>query len=216
MGKKVYITLCLIILILTGCIKTVRLREALIENIKIPPGRIEGNKFIGIRYPFKVEVPDHWKLSIDFPDFLKELGYEKPSLDDKEQTELYIYNPETRSSIQFDFTPAGQYTEFSQELIEGLTTIATDSLMEELRKEHGKEIELIVSSTKPIHLKGVKYAAKKYAIYSVNGEKREQRWIYGYKVPYQIFILYMIIEKEGFNDRKDIDKIFDKFEVFQK
>ncbi len=213
MKKKIFISIYLLMTI-AGCATIVPIRDALKEDIKIPSGRIEGNKFTGIRYPFKVEAPSHWKLSIDFPDFLKELGYEKPGLDDKEQTELYIFNPETRSNIQFDFTPAGQYTEFSQEFIERLTTVATESLREELKEEHGKEIEMMVFPTKPINLKGVQYAAKKYAIYSIKGEKREQGWIYGFKEPYQIFILYMIVEKEGFDDKRDIDMILDKFEVF--
>lgn len=216
MEKKIFISLFLVLLIFAGCTKIVPIRDALKEDIRIPSGRIEGNKFIGIRYPFKVEAPAPWKLSIDFPDFLKDLGYEKPGLDDKEQTELYIFNPETRSNIQFDLTPAGQYTEFSQEFIERITTAATESLRRELKEEHGKEIELAISPTTPIHLKGVQYAAKKYVTYSIRGEKREQGWIYGFKEPYQIFILYMVLEKEGFDDRKDIDWILDKFEVFQK
>ena len=50
---------------------------------------------------------------------------------DKEQTELYVYNPETKSNIQFDFTPAGRYSTFNQEKIEWLN----DSwLQEALRK----------------------------------------------------------------------------------
>jgi len=48
-------------------------------------------------------------MTTGFPDFLRQLGYDKPSPTDKEQTELYAYNPETRSNMQFDFTPAAQY-----------------------------------------------------------------------------------------------------------
>ena len=48
------------------------------DNLKIPAGRIEGNQFTGIRYPFRVSVPPHWKMSTEFPDFLKELGYDEP------------------------------------------------------------------------------------------------------------------------------------------
>jgi hypothetical protein len=46
--------------------------------------------------------------------------------------------------------------------------------------------------------------------------KREQGWIYGFSEPYQIFILYMILEKEGANDRQDIKKVLDSLEVFPK
>jgi hypothetical protein len=51
--------------------------------------------------------------------------------------------------------------------------------------------------TEPFVLKGVQYAAKKYVTYTLKGQKREAGWIYGFTEPYQIFILYMILEKEG-------------------
>jgi isoleucyl-tRNA synthetase len=46
--------------------------------------------------------------------------------------------------------------------------------------------------------------------------KREQGWIYAFAEPYQIFILYMILEEAGTNDREDIRKILDSFEVMSK
>jgi hypothetical protein len=46
--------------------------------------------------------------------------------------------------------------------------------------------------------------------------KREQGWIYGFTEPYQIFILYIIMEKEGAKDRQDMKKVLDSFEVIQK
>jgi hypothetical protein len=214
MYKK--LILALVLFILTGCVSAIPIRETLKEDIRIPVGRIEGNRFVGIRYPFKVEVPSPWKMVTDFPDFLKELGYEKPTPEETEQTELYIYNPETKSNIQIDFTPAGRYSEFNQAFIERLTTAATQSFKEEFEAEHGKTIELIIAPTEAVILKGVEFAAKKYVNYFLKGVKREQGWIYGFKEPYQIFILYMIIEKEGFNDREDINRIIDTFEVFQK
>jgi hypothetical protein len=65
-------------------------------------------------------------------------------------------------------------------------------------------------------LKGAPFAAKKYATYTLKGVKREQGWIYAFSEPYQIFILYMILEKEGTNDRQDLQKILDSFEVMSK
>jgi len=62
-------------------------------------------------------------------------------------------------------------------------------------------------------LKGVPYAAKKYATYTLKGVKREQGWVYAFAEPYQIFILYMVLEKEGVNDRQGIKSILDSFEV---
>jgi hypothetical protein len=213
MKKILFILLAL--MLLTGC-AGVPVREALKENTGIPAGKIEGNQFMGVRYPFKVSAPSHWKITVEFPDFLEEMGYDRPSAMDREQTELYIYNPETKSSIQFDFTPAGRYSVFSQEGIERLTTIATGSFKEEFEEEHGKDVQADIGPTTPYPLKGVQYAAKKYSTYTVKGVKREQGWIYGFNEPYQIFILYQVIEKAGVDDRQDIKKILDSFEVFSK
>jgi hypothetical protein len=46
--------------------------------------------------------------------------------------------------------------------------------------------------------------------------KREQGWIYGFTEPYQLFILYMILEKEGSNDRQDMAKILESFQFIGK
>jgi len=75
-----------------------------------------------------------------------------------------------------------------------------------------------VRPTTPYSLKGVPYAAKKHATFTLKGVKREQGWIYGFSEPYQLFILYIIEEKEGTsnNDREDLKKILDSFEVFSK
>lgn len=209
---------CLIILVflfLTGC-AGVPVREALKENLKVPAGKIEGNEFIGIRYPFKVSAPPHWRMTTEFPDFLQSLGYDKPSPYDKEQTELYLFNPSTQSSVQIDFSPADRYTVFSQEMIEGLTGMGASSFREELEKDHGKGVEAEISPCERVTLKGVQYAAKRYATYTVKGVKREQGWIYAFSEPYQIFILYLILEKEGSTDRQDLKSIIDSFEVISK
>jgi hypothetical protein len=210
--KRILFIISLIFFLEVGC-AGVAVRPALMEDHKILSGKIEGNQFIGIRYPFNVSVPSHWKMTMEFPDFLEELGYEKPSTMDKEQTELYVYNPETKSNINFDFTPAGRYVTFSQEKIEWLVTAATDSLKSEIEKDYGKSVRVETGPTEPISLKGVQFAAKKYATYTAKGLKREQGWIYGFTEPYQIFILYTILDREGTNDRQDMKKILDSFEV---
>jgi hypothetical protein len=188
------------------------------DNLKIPAGKIEGSVFTGTRYPFRVSVPSNWKMTTEFPDFLSEFGYEKPDRFDKEVTELYIFNPSTRSSIQIDFTPANPGVQFSQESIEGTTSKVTGSFKEELEKEFGTGVNAEYSPTAAYSLKGVPFAAKKYVTYTVKDVKREQGWIYAYAQPNQIFILYMILEKEGVsnNDREDFKKILDSFEVFSK
>jgi len=198
---------------LSGC-AWIPVRPAMKEDIATPPGKIEGNHFTGIRYTFNVSVPPNWKLTTEFPDFLEELGYDRPFSTDKEQTELYAYNPETRSNIQFDFTPADRYSRFSQKAIEGFTSSAgTSSMMAELEKEYGKNvIKPDVHPTEPISLKGVQYAAKKYVNYTARGLKREQGWIYGFTEPYQIFIIYTLFLEKSAGDRQDLKKIIDSFE----
>ncbi len=190
------------------------------DNLKIPAGEISENQFTGIRYPFRVSAPPPWKMSTDFPDFLKQFGYEKPGPLDKEVTELYIFNPSTQSNIQIDFTPANPGVRPSQEWIERTTSMAMESFKGEIEKEYGSGVKVEYTPTTPSSLKGVSYAAKDYATYTANGVKYENGWIYGYEKPNQIFILYMIIEKEGAaegaKDREDLKKILDSFEVFSK
>jgi hypothetical protein len=207
LNRKKYWVLFLVSIIIAGCAGV-----TIHDNLNVPPGKIEGNRFMGIRYPFKAEIPQNWKMTTEFPDFLKELGYEKPGPYDKEVTELYIFNPSTESNIQIDFTPASPRARFSQESIEALTTMATGSLEGELEKDYGKEVKVEIGPTTPFALRGIQFAAKKYATYTLKGVKREQGWIYGFTDHDQMFILYMILEKEGANDREDMKKIFDSFE----
>jgi hypothetical protein len=213
--KKILVMIILVVSIF-GC-AGIPVRPALQENISLPAGKIEGNQFTGIRYTFNVSVPPNWKLTTEFPDFLEQLGYDRPFSTDKEQTELYAYNPETKSNINFDFTPTGRYARFNQEKIERLTTSVTGSMESELGKEFGQgRIKPEFGPTEAFSLKGVQYAAKEYATYTAKGLKREQGWIYGFTEPYQIFIIYSIFEKEGANDRQDLKKILDSFEYIPK
>src|SRR5512139_1271829 len=213
--KKI-LMMMIVLVFLFGC-AGVPVRPALKEEIRVSPGNIDGNQFTGIRYPFKISVPPHWKMTTEFPDFLVELGFDKPSPTDKEQTELYAYNPGTKSNINFDFTPAGRYSTFSQEKIDWMTTVATDSLKSELEKEHGQgAVKVDVAPTEPISLKGIQFAAKKFVTYAVKGQKREHGWIYGFTEPYQFFIIYVIMEVPGNSDREDLKKILDSFEFIKK
>jgi hypothetical protein len=202
----------LLIFVLSGC-AGIPVREAIKEDLSLPVGKIEGDQFTGIRFPFKVSAPSQWKIATEFPSFMLELGYEKPGL---EESEVFVFNPSTQSNIQIDLTPVGRYAKFSQEKIEWLTTAAMGSFKQELEEEHGKGIEVVTGPTEPIALKGVQFAAKKYATYTIKGVKREQGWIYGFTEPYQLFILYVILEKEGSRDREDMKKILDSFEVISK
>ena len=214
--KKSLLMISFFIVLLVGCATTAPVRPALKEDLSVPPGKIEGNQFTGIRYPFNVSAPANWKMTTEFPDFLKGLGYDKPAPTDNEQTELYIFNPITQTSILIDLTPAPPYAEFSQELQNSRVTRVAGSIVDELREDHGKDLKIEIGPTKPVSLKGVQYAAEKYVTYTIKNVGREQGWIYGFTEPYQIFILYMILEKEGTNDRQDLKKILDSFEVISK
>jgi len=211
LNRKRFFILFSFLMILVGCAGL-----SVHDDLKIPAGKIEGDQFTGIRYPFRVSVPSHWKMATEFPDFLKEMGYDEPGRFEKEVTELYIFNPSTQSSIQIDFTPASPRARFSQESIEAITTAAAGSFKEELEKDYGKEVRAEIGPTTPFSLKGVQFAAKKYATYTLQGVRREQGWIYGFTEPYQMLILYMILEKEGSNDRQDMTKILDSFEFISK
>jgi hypothetical protein len=210
--KKGFIGISLILVLLVGC-AGVPVREAVKVDTSLPVGRIEGNRFTGIRFPFNVSAPPGWKVTTEIPTFMEELGYERPGL---EESEIFIFNPTTQSNLQIDFTPAGRYSTFSQESIEWLTTMATGSFKEELEKDYGKDVKAEIAPTTPFSLKGVPFAAKKYATYTLKGVKREQGWIYGFSEPYQIFILYIILEKEGSTDRQDLARALDSFEVTSK
>lgn len=214
MAKIKILVLILLLLLLAGCMGP-PVREAFNPDMSVPVGKVVDNQFVGIRYPFKITAPPNWKVTMEIPDFMESLGYERDGL---EESQLFVFNPATQSNLQIDFTPAGRYSKFSQEWIEWITTAAMGSFKEELEKDYGKGINVEYAPTTPYSLKGVPYAAKKYATYTLKGVKREQGWIYGFSEPYQLFILYMIVEKEGTSgkDREDLTKILDSFEVYPK
>jgi len=210
--KKSIFTLTLLCVLVAGCVG-IPARQTIKVDSGLPVGKIEENRFTGIRYPFMVSAPSNWKVSMEYPKFMEELGYERPGL---EESQLFIYNASTQSNLQIDFTPAGRYTRFNQKLIESLTSSVAGSLKSELQEEYGKDLHIEISPTESIFLKGVPFAAKKYETYNLKGVKREHGWIYAFSEPYQIFILYMILERKGVNDHDDMKRILDSFEVFTK
>jgi len=201
--------LALAFLFLFGC-AAVPVRDAVKVDMTLPVGKIEGKEFTGIRYPFKVAAPPGWEISTQYPKFMIDLGYEKEGLG---ESEVFLYNPATQSNVQIDFTPASRYAKFDQPTMESLVNSITDEFKEELQQEHGKALHPKIGPTQRVSLKGVPYAARKSSTYAVKGTQREQGWIYAFAEPYQIFILYMIIEKEGFDDKGAIERILDSFEV---
>ena len=214
MNKKLSWLLILgfLIISMAGC-AGVPVREAARVDMKAPVGKIEGNQFTGIRYPFNVAAPPGWKVSTEYPKFMLDLGYEKDGL---EESEVFVYNPETQSNLQIDFAAADRYSTFDQQKIEGLTNAVTGEMQDELKQDLGKDLKTEVGPMERPALKGVPYAAKKYVTYTAKGVKREQGWIYAFAEPYQIFILYMILDKEGKNDHEAFKAILDSFEYIPK
>ena len=208
--RKLYLILLLLVFAV-GC--AIPVREAVKVDMKAPVGKIEGNQFTGIRYPFNVAAPPGWQVTTQYPKFMIDLGYDKEGL---EASAVFLFNPATQSNLQIDFEAADRYSTFSQKSIEGLTTAATGSFQEELEKDLGRGAKAEIGPTEPVTLKGVPYAAKKYATYTAKGVKREQGWIYAFAEPYQIFILYLILDKEGKNDHEAFKAILDSFEYIPK
>jgi hypothetical protein len=197
------------LLFLAGC-AGVPVRDQVKVNMKVPEGKIEGNQFTGLRHPFNVTAPPGWQVSTRYPDFMLNLGFEKGGL---EESEVFVFNPATQSNIQIDFTPAGRYSSFDQEKIQWLTHAAGGSFADEFHKDYGKNISFEISATEPYSLKGVPFAAKRYTTYTAKGLKREHGWIYAFAEPYQIFIIYVVSDQGGPEDRRDLKAILDSFEV---
>jgi len=199
----------LLFLFLAGCASAPVVRDAVKLDKSVPVGKIEGNQFTGMRYPFNVSAPANWKITTEYPKFMLDLGFDKEGL---EESQVFLFNPATQSNVQIDFSPAGRHVTFDQKKIEWLTSAAEGSFREELEKELGKGTKATVSTTQAYPLKGVPYSAKAFAAYNRKGTPTEQGWVYAFAEPFQIFILYMVMEKEGVNDRQAVKEILDSFE----
>jgi hypothetical protein len=214
MARKSFLWIGVVLAIFVGTAGcAIPVREIVKVDLTAPVGTIEGNQFTGIRYPFRVAAPPGWKISTQYPEFMVDLGYDKEGL---EESQVFIFNPGTQSNLQIELSPAGRYATFDQEKIEWLTTSATGTFKQELEDQYGKEVAVTIAPTTAYPLKGVSFAAKKYAVYTVKGVKWEQGWIYGFTEPYQIFVLYMAQEKEGTDDVAAIKQILDSFAVTPK
>ncbi len=205
--------LLFISLFIAGC-AGFPVRDEIKVDSSLPVGKIEGNTFQGVRFPFRVSLSSsNWQFSLEIPDFMEGLGFKRPGL---EEDQLFIINPATKSNIQFDLTPAGRRARFNQKLIDTITATGAGGLVEELKMEHGRDFPVEVSRVTPYSLKGVQYAAHRYVKYKLGETPVIHGWVYGFAEPYQIFIIYMVLEKEGYDDLKDLAKILNSFEMISK
>src|SRR4030067_2818556 len=124
-----YLRFFLIILLFTAGCAGIPVRDEVRVDLSLPVGKVEGNTFEGIRYPFKVSLPSsQWKFSLEISGFMEGLGFMRAGL---EESELFLINPVTKSNIQIDFTPAGRTGRFSQRMIQALTAPGARGLVEE-------------------------------------------------------------------------------------
>jgi len=149
---------------------------------------------VGQRFPFQIKIPAGWQAATQYPEFLVGQGYGREGL---KATPFFLFNPQTKSNMQVDFSPAGRTVRFNQEMIEMLTRSGAGGLVAELRAEHGKNLPIQLSKAVPIRLKGVPYAARMSAQFTVKEEWRDQGWIYAFAEPYQIFIFFSLPGKTG-------------------
>ncbi len=208
-SKKLF-AVSVFLFFLVGCMTPVR--PAFKVDTGLPVGKIEGNQFTGIRFPFNVTAPPGWTISTNYPAFMIELGYEKGGL---ESSQLFLYNPATQSNLQIDFESADRYTRFSQASIEGMVTGVGGEAVSDTKQQAGAS-NIKLGPTENASLKGVQYAAKRYITFDLKGTKWQQGWIYAFTEPYQIFVLYMVSEKAGPKDLQDFKAILDSFEVVSK
>ena len=84
--------------------------------------------------------------------------------------------------------------------------------MAELRKSMAKTYRSSLSKAVPIRLKGVPYAARMSAQFTVKEEWREQGWIYAFAEPYQIFIFFLITGENREADKDAMEQALSSFE----
>ncbi len=71
--KKILFVIFLFFVLLAGCMGP-PVREPLKLDMSVPVGKIEGNQFVGVRYPFTLSAPPSWKVTMEAPDFMESLG----------------------------------------------------------------------------------------------------------------------------------------------
>ncbi len=202
-----FFSLILVFLLVTACAFPVR--QAFKVDESLPIGSIRGDSFAGQRFPFKIGIPAGWQAATQSPEFLVEQGYGREGL---KETPFFLFNPQTKSSLQVDLSPAGRTVRFSQEMIEALVRMSGGGLVSEIHEEHGKGTPIKLSKAVPIQLKGVPYAARMSAELTVKGEPREQGWIYAFAEPFQIFILYLLTGENRAADREALEQALSSFE----
>ena len=205
--KRIFLFLIFSLMLVNACALPVR--QAYRVDQSLPIGSIQGDSFVGQRFPFKIKIPAGWQATTQYPEFLVGQGYGREGL---KETPFFLFNPQTKSSMQVDFSPAGRTVRFDQETIEAIVRMSGRSLVSEVHEEHGKDSHVELNKAAPVQLKGVPYAARMSAELTVKGEPREQGWIYAFAEPYQIFILYLITGQTRAADKEALEQALSSFE----
>ncbi len=93
-----------------------------------------------------MKIPDGWQAVTQYPEFLVEQGYDREGL---KATPFFMFNTQTKSSLQVDLSPAGGTVRFSQETIEALVRMSGGGLVSEIHEEHSKGTPIKLSKVVP-------------------------------------------------------------------
>ncbi len=197
----------LVLLLVPAACGPKAVRRAAVLDSSVPVGTVEGDRFVGRRVPFSISTAGTgWKVATEAPAWLVEQGYEEEGL---AQSQVFLFDPATRSSIQISLSPADAYSTFSQEGMEWLAGFVGGTMPGELDTEFGPgKYTLRQEPVTPARLEGVPYAARAAAAYEAGDVRRENGWIYGFAEPFQIFILYQLNDRK---DRGDVEAILATF-----
>jgi len=193
-----------------GCATPPPVRQVATLDPSLPTGRIEGERFTGGRIPLEISAAGTgWQLATEFPRFLLDQGYEEEGL---RQSQVFLSNPVTLSSLQVSLSPAGAYDTFTQAGMEWLAELGAGGMEEELDAEFGKGgYTLTHGKSSAYRLAGVPYAARNFSVYEARGKRVENGWIYGFAEPFQVFVLYQLNDPDQGRDRQALEAILQTF-----
>jgi len=185
-------------------------RQPVTLDLAAPVGRVEGKRFTGIRLPFDISAEGtSWEVATEYPKFLLDQGYEEEGL---LQSQVFVFDPGSRSSLQLSLSPAGPYDTFNQATMEFLASLGTGAMEQELESEHGQgKFSVTHGKTRPAQLQGVTYAARNETRYEAGGTASENGWIYGFAEPFQIFLLYQLQKPDAASERAALERILGSF-----
>ena len=80
-GIALRVFFVLMVISLSSC--AIPVRQAYKVDESLPIGTVQGDSFVGQRFPFKIKIPVGWQAATQYPEFLVEQGYGRASSDKK-------------------------------------------------------------------------------------------------------------------------------------